>query len=82
MRKLTLYSTLGCHLCEQAQSVLHASRFCKLLEVKEVDIAESEAWVEQYGIRIPVLKDEETQSELGWPFDVEQLDLWLKECGI
>ena len=49
-----LFGTLGCHLCEVAEAVLMPFVEHGLL-VELVDIADDEAWVEHYGLRIPVL---------------------------
>jgi hypothetical protein len=43
------------------------------LAVDAIDIADDEALVEKYGIRIPVLKRARDGEELGWPFGEEQL---------
>ncbi|MDD2767278.1 MAG: glutaredoxin family protein [Methylococcus sp.] len=61
---LSLYGTAGCHLCEEAESVLAS------LEVgaTAVDIAGDDALLAHYGTRIPVLRDG-TGRELSWPFD-------------
>lgn len=77
MTSLILYSTLGCHLCEQAKSLTepYVEKFDLALD--EVDIAEDDALIEAYGVRIPVLRDPRTNAELGWPFDSEQLAEWL-----
>ncbi len=66
---LNLYTTLGCHLCEQALAIVHPLVAEKGIELKLVEISESEALVEQYGIRIPVIRLEGREEELGWPFD-------------
>jgi hypothetical protein len=72
---LVLYSTLGCHLCELAEEQLAAF---PALDIQFLDIADSHVLVQEYGVRIPVLKNEITQEELGWPFNMQQLTLWLK----
>jgi glutaredoxin len=64
---LTLYTTAGCHLCEQAEAILR-NELCGIT-LQLVDIAESEELVACYGIRIPVVKIDGTDFELGWPFD-------------
>lgn len=64
--KLVLYGTSFCHLCEQAEVVLQAVG----VEAEHIDIAEDDALLEKYGVRIPVVKREDTGAELGWPFDV------------
>lgn len=63
--KLILYGTSFCHLCEQAEAVLQAIG----VEAEHIDIAEDDALLEKYGVRIPVVKREDTGEELGWPFD-------------
>lgn len=63
-----LFGTSGCHLCEQAESIINAC-LQDGLSIEHVDIAEQEQWQGQYAIRIPVLFHPETRRELGWPFD-------------
>ena len=67
-----LFGTLGCHLCEVAEALLMPFVEHGLL-VELVDIAEREDWVEQYGLRIPVLRRSDTGAELNWPVDAEQV---------
>lgn len=72
-----LFGTLGCHLCEVAETLLMPFVEHGLL-VELVDIAEREDWVEQYGLRIPVLRRSDTGAELNWPFDAEQVVTFLR----
>jgi len=72
-----LFSTLGCHLCEQAESVLMPFVEHGLL-VELVDIAERADWVERYGLRIPVLRRLDNGAELDWPFEAEQIVTFLR----
>lgn len=74
---LVLLGTQACHLCEQAQALLTLFQSYLKVDVFLEDIAESEAQVERYGLRIPVLVHQESGDELGWPFDAEQLQQWL-----
>ncbi|MER2529052.1 MAG: outer membrane protein transport protein [Candidatus Competibacter denitrificans] len=62
---LLLYGTDGCHLCEQADALLHAAG----VTVECVDIADHEDLLNLYGTRIPVLRRSDTGQELAWPFD-------------
>lgn len=64
MRELTLYTTAGCHLCEQAETLLDAAG----IRFVSVDIEADLALLERYGVRIPVVQDSNGR-ELGWPFD-------------
>ena len=72
-----LFGTLGFHLCEVAEALLMPFVEHGLL-VELVDIAEREDWVEQYGLRIPVLRRNDTGAELNWPFDAEQVVTFLR----
>ncbi|MBB6521580.1 glutaredoxin family protein [Pseudoteredinibacter isoporae] len=72
-----LYTTAGCHLCEQAKSVFWPCADVLGVTLREIDIAESEELVERYGIRIPVIASERGE-EIGWPFDQQQLLEFLK----
>ncbi|AWE95362.1 hypothetical protein CSC28_2127 [Pseudomonas paraeruginosa] len=47
------------------------------LLVELVDIADSETWVAQYGLRIPVLRRCDNGAELNWPFEAEQVAAFL-----
>jgi len=80
--KIHLYSTLGCHLCEQAKSVLWPLLSHYQYELVEIDIATSDELIERYGIRIPVLSAPNYSDELNWPFgplDVEQFFASLRK---
>ena len=73
--ELLFYTTDGCHLCEEAETLL-----LQLLAadpnrctVEVIDIIESDDLVERYGERIPVVKRADTDQELGWPFDLAAL---------
>lgn len=74
MIKLILLGTSGCHLCEQAEQIMTA---CDHVEIELIDIAEQEQWQEKYAIRIPVLYHSKTGNELGWPFDSQQVQVFL-----
>jgi len=80
---LLLFTTLGCHLCEEAERML-ATVSCSqsfTLTVDAIDIADDEALVEKYGILIPVLKRARDGEELGWPFDEELLARFINPLG-
>ncbi len=70
---LILLGTDACHLCEQAQAVIMRLSGTIPCDVFLEDIATSEALVEQYGLRIPVLKSETGGEELDWPFDEQDV---------
>lgn len=78
---IVLLSTEACHLCELAQQVLMQVHQHHPLEVYLQDIADDEVMVESYGTRIPVLLDEVSGSELGWPFDMDSVLNWLEKTS-
>ncbi len=80
MQTFILYSTEGCHLCELAEAVIARSPNVNRFVCRVVDIADSDELMEQYGIRIPVVKDEASGAELGWPFDLQQFEHFLQQC--
>lgn len=80
MKRLTLYTTLGCHLCEQLEAEL-ARLGCADIELERVEIAVDEALVERYGVRIPVLRDVRG-NELERGFETDRLTAWLKLRGL
>lgn len=71
-----LFTTLGCHLCELAEDEIMPLVEHGLL-VELLDIADSEALFEDYGLRIPVLRRVDTGAELDWPFDTSQVVAFL-----
>jgi hypothetical protein len=63
-----MYSTLGCHLCEEAQRVVVAALGHT---VAERDIVDDPQWLARYEVRIPVLARLDSGAELDWPFDAK-----------
>ena len=61
---LTLFSSPGCHLCEQAEDIVDYVG----VPFEVVDMTSDVELVRLYGVRIPVIKRSDG-SELGWPFD-------------
>lgn len=79
MTRLTLYTTLGCHLCTQLETLLNTLSQVPL-PLDRVEIADDEALLARYGVRIPVLADEAGQ-ELDRGFDPDRLAAWLDTRG-
>jgi hypothetical protein len=88
MKELLLYTTSGCHLCEQAQEILQPViiNVCAMnglpsdsIRLCPVEISEDAALVECYGIRIPVIQFSDDDDELGWPFDAESAFAFLSK---
>lgn len=66
-----LYSSEGCHLCEQALAM--CLLYLSSEQITIVDIVDDESLVERYGMSIPVLKRNVDNEELYWPFTTEQI---------
>jgi glutaredoxin len=73
MSTLIFYTSVGCHLCEQAEELLAELPKSLEFEVESVDIGTDAALVSLYGIRIPVVKNKDSGAEICWPFTLEDL---------
>lgn len=70
---MILYSTQGCHLCDEAEQLLvNLREVVPGLAWDVVDIADDDALFERYGWSIPVVADGAGR-ELSWPFDTAAL---------
>ena len=71
-----LYSSEGCHLCEEALVV--CLPYITAEQLKIVDIVDDDNLVEQYGVHIPVLEkveqDSNLKTQLFWPFTQAQVE--------
>ena len=76
MSNLILYYTEYCHLCDEAEMLLHAAGLSERFEKIEID--DDPVLLERYEIYIPVLKRTDNQQELFWPFDQLQLATFLE----
>lgn len=76
LNSLKLYSTSCCHLCDEAYALLCELKLKDQLII--IDVAENEALLAQYGLRIPVLRRTDTDAELNWPFNTNELIIFLE----
>lgn len=74
---LRLYSTAGCHLCDEAEALVRPLVHHFDWQLTVFDIADRPDWVDQYGVRIPVLQVDGLENDLGWPFDQESVVEYL-----
>jgi len=77
MRRLILYSTAHCHLCEEAMNMLMSMPGLDAVQLDVVDVAHDDAPMQRYGERIPVLR--QGQAELAAPFTQDNLALFLNQ---
>lgn len=77
-KSLTLYMTLGCHLCDEALSIVQqaAQATGQLVQIEEKDIALDDVLYEQYFDKIPVLQGTDGQ-QLFYPFERQAVANWL-----
>ncbi|WP_163833998.1 glutaredoxin family protein [Spartinivicinus ruber] len=85
MPSVILYTTAGCHLCDQALALLKPAAAHYNLTITLQEIADDPDLVDRYGVRIPVIAlDNQSTGELGWPFTAEVLNQFvvthLDEC--
>ena len=83
MHSVILYTTLGCHLCEQAKALADPLITEGGWQLQEVDIADDDHLMARYGVRIPVLailntdvksaNIKRTHVELDWPFTANDI---------
>lgn len=79
MQKVTFYTKLKCHLCEEAYLMLLEFTSDLPMEIDIVDIthAHHKASLAAYSDRIPVVAKAGASMELNWPFTPEQLWAYL-----
>jgi glutaredoxin len=72
--QLILFQRDDCPLCDHALALLAAVRAPEFESVWIDDDAELER---RYGARVPVLRDEDGDRELDWPFEPDALRTFL-----
>jgi glutaredoxin len=55
VRRITVYSKPGCHLCDRAKDVLNRCRQRVAFEIEVVDISQNPELLARYGEDIPVI---------------------------
>jgi glutaredoxin len=71
MTTLTLYTRVGCHLCEEAERVLRAEQATAGFGLELVDIDRDPELRRRYGVRVPVVAlDGEDLFEYEVPLDL------------
>ncbi|PRY66452.1 glutaredoxin-like protein DUF836 [Vreelandella songnenensis] len=79
MISLTLYTTLGCHLCTQVEALLGALANQPVV-IERIEITEKDRLMERYATLIPVIADSQG-GELIKGFEVGRLATWLRTRG-
>lgn len=74
--QLILFTGTDCHLCDLAKNLLMGVD--KNVDIEEINVKEQREYFHEFGARIPVLKNKLSGAELPWPFDPDQLSLFLQ----
>ena len=76
MRKLILYYQPECHLCDEAEALLHSAGLGGAY--LKVDISNDPELLVRYEVHVPVLQHVDDQQELSWPFDQSELQAFVQ----
>ncbi|KXJ61746.1 glutaredoxin family protein [Alteromonas sp. KUL42] len=76
--KIFFYTGPQCSLCDLADVELGNTSMFASLEIEKVNIRTSTDLYHLYGARIPVLKREDNNKEIGWPFSTADLEEFLQ----
>ncbi len=79
MIQLSIYTTLGCHLCAQLEALVVALANQEV-SLHHIEISDDDALAARYGVRIPVLMDANGE-ELDRGLDLDRLSAWLRTRG-
>lgn len=69
---IVLYTKAGCHLCVEADALIHKVAERQPLSLQKVDIEDDPAMYERFKYTIPVVEIDE-RVQLEWPFDEAML---------
>ena len=73
--RLILFQRDDCHLCDLALEVLAQAR---VPDFASVFIDDDEKLEASYGERVPVLREDASGRELGWPFDAASVRRFME----
>jgi hypothetical protein len=77
--QLELLGTVGCHLCDLAEAIVQKIAPALGASFTKIDIASNEQLIEEFGMKIPVLRSTADKDQtLSWPFDQQQLIHWIE----
>jgi glutaredoxin len=75
-RAVTLYTRVGCHLCEEAERVLREQRAATPFRLELVDVDRDPELARRYGVRVPVVAVDGVELfEYEVPVDLLQAEL-------
>lgn len=79
MQKITFYTKLDCHLCDEAYRLLMDIAYDIPLNIDVVDVTYTgnREIATQYATRVPVLARPDAETELAWPFTSDEVRAYL-----
>ena len=79
MQKVTFYTKLNCHLCDEAYLMLINVAYDIPLEIDVLDVTRIRNRLEsKYADRIPVITTASAANELFWPFTSDDVRAYLE----
>ena len=79
MQKVTFYTKLNCHLCDEAYLMLINVAYDIPLEIDVLDVTRTRNRLEsKYADRIPVITTASAANELFWPFTFDDVRAYLE----
>lgn len=76
-----LLTTVGCHLCDDALRLLAPYIEAQIVALEEIDIAECDHLLEDYAVKIPVVRHRRSGLEICWPFDEQSVHKYLESVA-
>ncbi len=76
MNQLILYYQPDCHLCDEAEGLMHEAGLGG--SYQKINIETDLELLKRYGIHVPVLRRVDNQEELFWPFDQVSLAAFVE----
>lgn len=77
--RLRLIGRPGCHLCEELLEALQTEFPNQAWTIEQADVDSREDWQRRYGLKIPVLLDDDGSVVCATFFDAEAVGDWLAE---
>ncbi len=78
MQNVTFYTKLNCKLCDEAYLMLMQVAYDIPLDIDVLDITHAHNKLgSKYDERIPVIARSDIETELEWPFSIDDIKVYL-----
>ena len=83
MKQVTIYTKLGCHLCDEAYRLLLGltAEFPLHIDVVDITHEHNRELYDKYFLQIPVLSFFGTDQKLTWPFTAADVKACLNQLS-